>query len=54
MLRIISEAAICEGNADERFLMLPNIHKNTMKDATGMFCLANYYSLCSLGWVKCC
>jgi len=28
----------CEGNSDERFLELPNIHKNCMKDSTGVLC----------------
>lgn len=42
MLSIISEAALCKGNPDERFLMLLNIHKNTMKDAVGIFCVTNY------------
>ena len=34
LLALVSCAQACEGNSDERFLALPNIHKNTMKDAT--------------------
>ena len=37
VLTTISNAVVCEGNYDERFLALPNIHENTMKDATRMF-----------------
>ena len=32
----VSGAEVCEGNSDERFLALPNIHKNTMKDISSM------------------
>jgi len=28
-------ADICEGNPDERFLLLPNVYKGTMKDKSG-------------------
>lgn len=28
-------ADVCEGNSDERFLMLPNVQKGTMKDKSG-------------------
>lgn len=33
----ISNAKVCEGNADARFLTLPNIHKGTLKDATSKY-----------------
>ena len=28
-------ADVCEGNSDERFLMLPNVQKGAMKDKSG-------------------
>ena len=34
VLITISETGVCKGNSDERFLALPSIHKNTMKDVT--------------------
>jgi len=37
VLTAISGAAVCEGNSDEKFLALPNIHENTMKDASRKF-----------------
>ena len=39
VLNILSEADMCE---DERFLALLNIHKNCMKDATGMLCVPKF------------
>ena len=36
IITIIYEAAVCQGNSDERFLALPNIRKNSMKDSTSM------------------
>ena len=30
---------MCEGNPDEQFLALLNIHKNCIKDATGSSCV---------------
>ena len=29
---LVCAADICEGNPDERFLMLPNVHKGIIKD----------------------
>lgn len=37
VLRAVSGAEVCEGNSDERFLALPNIHKNTMKDISSAY-----------------
>jgi len=37
VLTAISGAAVCGGNSDEKFLALPNIHENTMKDASRKF-----------------
>ena len=34
-METICVADICEGNPDERFLMLPNVHKGCMKDKSG-------------------
>ena len=34
IINIISKAAVCQGNSDERFLALPSIRKNSMKDST--------------------
>ena len=39
LLDLLSVADVCDGNPDERFLALPNIHKKCMKDATGMLCV---------------
>ena len=36
VLRTVTDADVCEGNSDERFLSLPNIQKNTMKDLSSM------------------
>ena len=35
-MRAVTEADVCEGNSDERFLALPSIQKNTMKDNSSM------------------
>ena len=35
-LALLSEAAVCQGNSDEQFLSLPNIHDHSMKDASSM------------------
>ena len=35
LMETICVADICQGNPDERFLMLPNVHKDTMKDKSG-------------------
>jgi len=45
VLIAISNAVVCEGNCDERFLVLPNIHENTMKDATRMFIVVHYCNM---------
>ena len=37
LLTAISNAKVCEGSADTRFLNLPNIHKDTLKDATSKY-----------------
>ena len=42
LLIAISEAAVCQGNFDERFFTLPNIYANGIRDATGIF---KYYIL---------
>ena len=42
VLMAISDAVVCEGNCDKRFLALPNIHENAMKDATRMFIIVHY------------
>jgi len=36
ILRAVSDAKVCEGNSEERYLNLPNIHKNVMKDISSM------------------
>ena len=44
MLDLLSVADVCEGNPDERFLTLPSIQNNCIKDATGMLCVSTYIS----------
>ena len=44
VLDTLQVADICEGNSDERFLELPNIHKNCMKDSTGVLCVPKFYA----------
>ena len=43
LLIAISETAVCQGNFNERFLTLPNIYENKIRDARGIF---KYYILC--------
>ena len=37
LLTTISDADVCEGNSDDRFLALPNIHENSLRDATSKY-----------------
>ena len=32
LLKILCTSEICEGNPDEKFLSLPNIHKNSLRN----------------------
>ena len=40
VLTITSKATVCEGNSNERFLVLPSVHKSTLRDAASMIVIA--------------
>ena len=37
LLKRVSSCGLCEGNCDDRFLKLPNVHKGVMLDTHRMF-----------------
>ena len=56
LLSTISNADICEGNSDDRFLALPNIHKNSLIDATSKYkyttSLSTFKGFCGLNFLR--
>ena len=48
VLTITFKATVCEGNSDERFLVLPSVHKSTSRDAASMIFIAyKHYLVCN-------